>query len=815
MIRRIDLNDGWEYLAEYEEGFMSGGEARTPLETVRLPHGGPLLPFNYADETAYQKVSCYRRRLHLPKLAEGTRLFVTFGGAAHRADLYFNGQKLAEHRCGYTAFTAELTGFAHEGENLIALRLDSRESLDQPPFGGLIDYLTYSGLYRGCCIEITNRRFIADAFVAADYAAEGPCVINSEVIIAGEGAGSLRQALFDSQGRQIAEKTSGLAELEPGGAAFPRCLPVAGKDCVTLACPMSMEAGEISSWSVDRPVLYDLLFELRDGEGRLMDKKTDRFGFRRAEFRADGFYLNGERLRIRGLNRHQSYPYVGYAMPDSVQRRDADILKYELGVNAVRTSHYPQSQAFIDRCDEIGLLVFTEIPGWQHIGGGEWKDIAVGNVEEMVVQYRNHPSVVLWGVRINESRDDDELYGRTNAAARSLDPTRQTGGVRCFRKSSLLEDVYTYNDFSHTGSNAGLIDKALATPDMAKPYMVTEHNGHMFPTKSFDDEGHRLEQALRHARVLDAMYGGEGLAGCFGWCAFDYNTHGEFGSGDKVCYHGVMDMFRNPKPAAWVYASQSEDRPVLELSSGLNMGDYPAGRLDSVYAFTNADFVRVYKNGRLLRDFYPDYRAFPNLPHPPVRLDDYIGGALEKNEGLSRRKAEMIKDCLYALSRYGRRSPPLKYRLKRLLLALVGGLSRREAERLYAAYFGGWGGKPAVWRFEAVRDGTVVAAREVGGGLEVLIRLDADKMTLREGGSYDVACVRIRAEDGNGNRLWYFGEPVVLYTEGPIEIVGPRVVALRGGAAGTYIRTTGERGGARLIAKCAAADEVSADFEVL
>ncbi len=121
----------------------------------------------------------------------------------------------------------------------------------------------------------------------------------------------------------------------------------------------------------------------------------------------------------------------------------------------MRTSHYPQSRHFIDRCDELGLLVFTEIPGWQHIGGNGWKDIAVQNTREMVLQYRNHPSVILWGVRINESPDDDAFYRRTNAAAHELDPTRQTGGVRCYKKGSLLEDVYTYNDFFHDGTNAG------------------------------------------------------------------------------------------------------------------------------------------------------------------------------------------------------------------------------------------------------------------------------------------------------------------------------------------------------------------------
>ena len=149
-------------------------------------------------------------------------------------------------------------------------------------------------------------------------------------------------------------------------------------------------------------------------------------------------------------------------------------------------------------------------------------------------------------MRINESVDDDEFYTRTNALAHSLDPSRATSGVRYLEKSSLLEDVYAYNDFSHSGDNPGVKPKSKVTPDMGKALIVSEHNGHMFPTKSFDPWQKRQEQALRHARVLGAAMADGEHAGCFGWCMFDYPTHKDFGSGDRVCYHGVMDAFRNP-----------------------------------------------------------------------------------------------------------------------------------------------------------------------------------------------------------------------------------------------------------------------------
>jgi beta-galactosidase len=179
-----------------------------------------------------------------------------------------------------------------------------------------------------------------------------------------------------------------------------------------------------------------------------------------------------------GLDRHQNYPYIGPAAPPRLQRQDADIIRFELGCNIVRTSHYPQSPHFLDRCDEIGLLVFEEIPGWQHIGGDDWKGLVLRDVRAMIQRDWNHPSIILWGVRVNESPDDHDLYASTNALAHAIDPTRQTGGVRHFIDSEFLEDVFTYNDFSND-----IIDP------IHTPHMVTEFSGHMFPTKSWDGEG--------------------------------------------------------------------------------------------------------------------------------------------------------------------------------------------------------------------------------------------------------------------------------------------------------------------------------------
>ncbi|MEZ4626738.1 MAG: hypothetical protein R2912_01050 [Eubacteriales bacterium] len=201
--------------------------------------------------------------------------------------------------------------------------------------------------------------------------------------------------------------------------------------------------------------------------------------------------------------------------------------------------------------------------------------------------------------------------------------------MRNFGGSRLLEDVYTYNDFIHDGRSVPL-DQPAQIARARVPYLVTEHNGHMFPTKKFDSEEKRVEHALRHLRVLDVMYGTEQISGVVGWCMSDYNTHKDFGSGDLICYHGVTDMFRLPKFAAAAYRSQQDGDVVLEVASGMHQGERAKSLIDSVYIFTNCDSASASIRTAVIGTYLPDRAAFPNLPHPPVVITDFIGGCLRR-----------------------------------------------------------------------------------------------------------------------------------------------------------------------------------------
>ncbi len=784
-MREIPWNDGWFFTPAFTEALTSTEPYTGALEPVRIPHTVKTLPYNYCKEADYQMISGYRREFTAPEEWRGKRIVLRFGAVAHDAVVYCNGTEITRHRCGYTAFGAELTDALHYGaQNVVTVRCNSRENLDIPPFGLVVDYLTYGGIYRAVTLEVRERVSIEDIFVTAS--ADGS--LRLYPTIAGEAVGCvLRAVLTDGCG-------SGMARLEGPATA-----------------PLTASVGGITPWNPDTPALYPCRIQLvRPAEGtqpeRVLDERLLRVGFRTIDFRADGLYLNGRKFRLLGLDRHQSWPYQGYAMPDSLQRIDAEILKKELGCNAVRTSHYPQSHAFLDACDELGLLVFTEIPGWQHIGGAAWKAQALQNCREMVLQYRNHPSIFLWGVRINESPDDDELYRATNDAAHRLDPTRPTGGVRNFKRSHCFEDVYTYNDFVHSGKNDGCEPKRAVTSDMRKGYLISEHNGHMYPTKAFDQEGRRVEHALRHARVIADVAAQGDIAGCFGWCMFDYNTHKDFGSGDRVCYHGVLDMFRQPKLAAAVYASQkplhAHEDAFLAISSTMDIGEYPGGVLGEIWAFTNADSVRFYKNDEFVAEFTPNRTGrFGAMEHPPIAIDDVVGCLLEKHEGFTAAESDVVKEALRAAMKDGFDDIPPQTKAKLGVLLLKKHMSMGDAGRMYGKYVANWGGIAIQYRFEAVANGQVVKTVVREAVSEVHLEAYARNPHLYDGATWDCAAIALRAVDQNGNTLPFDGEAVRITLEGPAHLIGPDIVPLRGGKAGAYVATEGKAG--LVTVKCA------------
>jgi beta-galactosidase len=566
-----------------------------------IPHTNIRLPWHGFDEKSYEFVSLYRRHFELPTEARGKRVFVDFEGVMTASTVWINGTRLGEYKGGYTPFSFELTPHVDfDGENVLAVDVDSTERSDIPPFGYEIDYLTFGGIYREVSLRIVPPTFIENIFVrmkdvlTANPSLEVDCFIqhfepSNDALIA-------EVELLD--GDRVRAKAS--AKVPPAAAS---------KEPVAYTARLERLTG-IRLWDLNQRNLYSVRVRLLRGS-QALDEDSRRFGFREAQFTDHGFELNGKAIKLRGLDRHQTFPFVGQAMPGRVQRRDAQILRNNLKCNVVRTSHYPQSRHFLDACDEVGLLVLEEIPGWQHIGDEAWKDLSVDNVRRMIRRDWNHPSIILWGVRINESEDDHGFYTRTNALAHQLDPTRQTGGIRDFQESEFLEDVFTMNDFGFP----------LKPPNHPR-YLNTEFVGHTYPTKTIDQVERLMEHTLRHARIHDQLASNPQYAGGIGWCAFDYNTHGNFGSGDRVCYHGVTDIFREPKPAAGFYKSQCDpaEEIVLEPAFHWARGDASVGFSKAVVC-SNCDHLKFYVDETLIADVDSDRQQFAHLQYPPFILE--------------------------------------------------------------------------------------------------------------------------------------------------------------------------------------------------
>ena len=768
MIQRIYLNKDWLF------------DNNKKKELVNIPHTVCELPYNYLNEDDYQMISTYTKDILIPDTFKDMHLFLTFDGVLHKTEVYVNDKLVLEHYCGYDRFSVDIKDFVEYGKNNnIRVIVDSNESLNIPPFGNVIDYLTYGGIYRDVYLDISNDNYVKDLFIKP---------INED---------DKWYALFQVTLNNLCNYKINI---------YYNNELVITKDITPkeLIEDIKIEFNNPKLWDIDNPNLYTVKIIIDD------DIFEDTFGLRVCKFLNDGFYLNNKKIKILGLNRHQAYPYVGYAMPKSMQELDAKILKEELHVNAVRTSHYMQSKYFIDMCDKLGLLVFTESPGWQYIGDEAWKKQALENMKNMVLQYRNHPSIILWGARINESRDDHDFYSKSNELIRSLDPTRQTGGVRCYTFGEELEDVYTYNDFYDPKEKRGLAPKNKVVKGNI-PYLVSEFNGHMHPTKMIDNELVRVKQALRICKGMNEFYSDDDITGFFVWCMNDYNTHKEFGSGDRICYHGVLDMFRNPKISAYLYQSQGSD-DYLMLSSNLNIGDYNASTISHIYAFTNADEVRLYRNNELIKTYHKKDSPYPNIPNSPIIIDDFIGNLLEVKEGYSHKVAENMKAVLSATLKYGNRMP-FKYKLMFLKLMLFHKVTYEVGYNLYGKYVGNWGSNEIVYKFEGVKNDKVFKTIELSKARTLHLEYTVSNTLLVDDNTYDVALVRIKAVDQNENILPYYNEPFKIDSEGTIDIIGPKLLSFKGGYSGIFVKTNGNKGKGILKIETAI-EAISIEFNV-
>jgi beta-galactosidase len=652
--RTFSFDTGWLFGAASAGSSLPGFDD-SELAAVTLPHTVVPLSWRDWDPSGWERVWVYRKHFDAPPEAIGMRVFLDFSAALTHSTVTLNGTEVADHLGGYLPFGAEITGRLLPSGNVLAITLDSAFNLDVPPdrpaphHSSSVDFWQPGGIYRGAVLRVVPQVFIADVFakpVSVLDPSARRLVVQATVDAAVAPAGGTAQLAVD-----LLDDDAVIAS-----GRVPVAITQAG--CVTVTATLS-GLGGIALWDVASPKLYHVVTTLLVNGSPVHDHRV-RVGFREATFRRDGFFLNGRRVKLFGVNRHQFFPFAGGAMPARVQARDARIIRHELNCTMVRCSHYPQSEDFYDACDEIGLLAWEEAPGWGYLGGDAWLARAYRDVGDMIVRDRNHPSIVIWGARLNETRGDVAFYTRTNELAYALDDSRPTAGAMAGMRltTDYQQDVFSENDYSHVTDAAGNKEPALQPPvaGVGGPYLVSEAvgtlSGPAIHYRRDDPQAVQQGQAAAHGRVHDIAASDDRYCGLLAWSGFDYPS----GNGNHyrgVKYTGVVDQFRIAKPGAAIYQAQVDPRvtPVIAPAFYWDFGPTsPVTDLPRAMICANVDRLEVYVGGMHFATVRPEVAGYRHLRYPPsfvdfravdaaalpdLRIDGYLGSVRVASRSLA------------------------------------------------------------------------------------------------------------------------------------------------------------------------------------
>lgn len=576
---------------------------------VTLPHCFNAEDTFTAARGFYRGVVWYRKTFILPEHAAGRKVFVEFGAGFSVADVWINERYAGQFMGGFTGFTVDTTDFVRPGENLIAIKLDSSHHPDILP--GIdakdMDYCLYGGLYREAGLIIKDKLHIAQHGVT----------VTTPVVSADKAALEVKVAVVNDYDAPVAYECKAILR-DPAGNAVAE---MRGHAVVAMRSRVPMvldvvEARQPALWSVDAPTLYQLDVELLK-DRMVVDAESTTVGFRWFQFTSDrGFFLNGQHLKLRGLNRHQDYPGLGNALPLRLQVRDVELLK-EMGANFVRLSHYPQHPAFLDACDRLGILVYEEIASWQHIGGEMFARNAECMMREMIARDKNHPSIILWGL-LNEGRSKP-LFERLHRVAKECDPTRPTiyaenhpeegGKLGC----AFVPDVLGINyKLPH------LDEIRAALPDCKLLSSETTNYEH----RRRGDVEHDIRQVRRFKTDTDIIEARDYMAGMALWSMHDYGTDYELSW--PVQPSGVFDGYRLPKGGYWFLRSRWSAAPVVRIIGHWN---WPGRENEpvAVLVCTNGDSVELFLNSESLGVQRGTFLAEWEVPYAPGTLRAVAG----------------------------------------------------------------------------------------------------------------------------------------------------------------------------------------------
>ena len=639
MSERIYLNNDWKFAEQFEASMTEAAYDDSTMQNVRLPHTCKETPLHYFDEHCYQMISGYRRVIEAEKAWEGKKILLTIDGAAHDSEVFLNGEKVGEHHCGYTAFTMDISGVLRYGEkNILVVKVDSREDLNIPPFGYVIDYMTYGGIYRDVTLHIVPAEHFALPANGAPALKVTPIVTDlaaktAEVTVEAAVVGA-QSVTFALEGQSIT------APAENGTA----------KAVFTL--------DNARLWDgVDDPFLYTVSAKLDNGE-----ETSARFGCRKFEFDPQkGFILNGRSYPLRGVSRHQDRKGAGIALTNEMMEEDISII-LEMGANTIRLAHYQHAQYFYDLCDEKGLVIWAEIPYiTMHMTNGRANTLT--QMEELIVQNYNHPCIAVWGLSneitaasaVNE--DLLENHRLLNELAHKLDPTRKTTMANVFmleNTSPILEipDVNSYNLYfgwylGELEQNDEFFDKYHADyPDRCIGFSEYGADANPQYQSSHPEKGDYTEsyQCVYHEHIAKMIADRPWLWATHVWNMFDFGaahrTEGDrLGINDK----GLVTHDRKiKKDAYYFYRANWNPEPMIYIAGRRNVNRVKP--LVDVQVFSNVEEVILIVNDCQCGKMKPDSLKVCLFKDVPLRK-----GRNEIEVRANDSKKQLIDRCAWIL----------------------------------------------------------------------------------------------------------------------------------------------------------------------
>lgn len=638
------MNPAWRF----HKGAVEGAETKEfndkDWTVVSLPDGIEYLPTEASGCINYQGEVWYRKHFTPDAALKGKKLFLHFEAIMGKSKVFVNGKLLTEHFGGYLPVIADVTDVLDwNGDNVIAVWADNSDDPSYPPGKAqdVLDYTYFGGIYRDCWLIAHNNVFITDPNYENEVAGGGLFVAFGKV------SDALAEVQLKIHVRNATKNPfSGRVEymlLQPDGTEVARLsdkIQVKAGRATTVSDRMPVKQPML--WTLSTPTLYNLLVRVLDKEGNVIDGYRRRIGIRSIEFKGkDGFYLNGRPYGkpLIGANRHQDFAVVGNAVANSIHWRDAKKLK-DVGMEIIRNAHCPQDPAFMDACDELGLFVIVNTPGWQFWNDApEFAQRVYSDIRNVVRRDRNHPSVWLWEPILNEtwypadfakntrdivdaeypypycySGSDSEARGHENFpvyfahpanmqdASKEIDPTK-TYFTREWGDN--VDDWSSHNSPSRVARNWGEQPMRVQAQHYACPY---------YPVTSYDV---LYKQSPQH------------VGGCL-WHSFDHQR----GYHPDPFYGGLMDVFRQPKYSYYMFMAQ---RPAVKNDRNAGSGPmvYIAHEMTpfsgkDVTVYSNCDEVRLTFNKGGKTYTYKKDKNRPGMPSPVITFPDVYDFMVDK-----------------------------------------------------------------------------------------------------------------------------------------------------------------------------------------